>query len=549
MNVRRALVATWVASLAGAAVLSAQQVTWDRLQHPEKEPQNWLSYSQNLFNQRFSPLTQITPANAKNLELQWVWQSKSLEKFEATALVVDGVLYTLQGPPAQGVYEVVALDGATGRPFWTLDYRPALEARPCCGRVSRGLAILGDTLYMGTIDAHLVAIDAKTGKILWDHTVEKVGDKAIEKYAITHAPVVIKDKIVVGIAGGDLGVRGFICAFDAKTGKELWRTYTVPAKGEPGNETWSGDSWKTGGAGVWNSGAYDAETNLVFFGTGNPAPDWDGRERLGDNLYSDSVLALDADTGKLKWHYQFTPHDEVDYDSTQVPVLADIQWQGKPRKVMLWANRNGLAYVLDRTTGEFLIGKPYVKVTWMDGFDPKGRPIRIPGQVPTLEGSLIRPHVLGATNWAPPSFSARTGLFYVAGWENSGTIAVEGKFPGAAGIPNGTPMGQATLTPNYKKEEEGFGFIRALDPHGLTRKWEYKMNDITWAGVMTTASDVLFGGGKEGYLLALDARNGDLLWKIALGGQINAGPMTYAVNGKQYVTVAAGSSLFAFATR
>jgi len=544
---RRAFVASVLA--AASVALHAQNVTFDRIQHPEKEPQNWLSYSQNLFNQRFSPLTQITPVNAKNLELQWVWQSKSLEKFEATALVIDGVLYTLQGPPQQGVYEIVALDAASGRPFWTLDYRPEQSARVCCGRVSRGLAILGDTLYMGTIDAHLVAIDAKTGKILWDRTVEKVGEKNIEKYAITHAPVVIKDRIVVGIAGGDLGVRGFICAFDAKTGKDLWRTYTVPAKGEPGNETWSGDSWKTGGAGVWNSGAYDSETNLVFFGTGNPAPDWDGRERLGDNLYSDSVLALDADTGKIKWHYQFTPHDEVDYDSTQVPVLADIQWEGRPRKVMLWANRNGLAYVLDRTTGQFLLGKPFVKVTWMDGFDPKGRPIRIPGQVPTLEGSLIRPHVLGATNWSPPSYSPHTGLFYVAGWENSGTIAVEGKFPGATGIPNGTPMGQATLTPNYKKEEEGFGVIRALDPHGLTRKWEFKMNDITWAGVMTTASDVLFSGGKEGYFLALDARSGDLLWKVPLGGQINSGPMSYAVNGKQYVTVAAGSALFAFALK
>jgi len=532
-----------------AALVRAQQVTFDRLLHADKEPQNWISYSGTLFNQRFSPLVQITPANVKSLDLQWVWQSKSLEKFEATALVVDGVLYTLQGPPAQGVYEVVALDAATGRPFWTLEYKPVLEARPCCGRVSRGLAILGDTLYMGTIDAHLIAIDAKTGKILWDHTVEKVGDKVTEKYAITHAPVIVKDKVIVGIAGGDLGVRGFICAFDAKDGREIWRTYTVPARGEPGNETWSGDSWKTGGAGVWNSGAYDADTNLVYFGTGNPAPDWDGRERLGDNLYSDSVLALDADTGRLKWHYQFTPHDEVDYDSTQVPVLVDLQWQGRPRKVMLWANRNGLAYVIDRVTGEFLLGKPYVKVNWMDGFDPKGRPIRIAGQVPSQQGTLIMPTVLGATNWAPPSYSPRTGLFYVAGWENTGTFALEGRFPRAAGIPNGTPMGQATLTPNYKKDEEGYGFVRALDPHSLTRKWEFKMNDITWAGVLTTASDVLFGGGKEGYFFALDARTGDLLWKVPLGGQVNSGPMSYSVNGRQYVTVAAGSSLFAFALR
>ncbi len=543
--------------LAGAAVLvtsisvlHGQHVTFERIQHPEKEPQNWLSYSGDPFNQRYSLLTQITKTNAKHLGLQWVWQSKSLEKFEATALVVDGVLYTVQGPPVQGVYEVAALDAATGRPFWTLEYKPLLAARPCCGRVSRGLAILGDTLYLGTIDAHLVAIDAKTGKILWDHVVEKVGERPTEKYAITHSPLVVRNTIVLGVAGGDLGVRGFICAFDAKTGQELWRFYTVPGKGDPGNDTWSGDSWKTGGAGVWNSGAYDAESNLVYFGTGNPAPDWDGRERLGDNLYSESVVALDADTGKLRWYYQFTPHDEVDYDATQVPVLVDMQWQGRPRKLMLWANRNGLAYVLDRTTGEFLLGRSFVKLNWMDGFDAKGRPIRVPGKVPTPEGSLIMPAQQGATNWMPPSFSPHTGLFYVAGLDNTGTMAVEGGGrPRPAGIPNGIALGQATLTPNFKKEEEGYGFVRALDAHTLAKKWEFKMNDMTWAGVLTTASDVVFAGGKEGYFLALDASSGDLLWTVPLGGQINSGPMTYAINGKQYVAVAAGSSLFAFALR
>src|SRR5207302_10902328 len=230
-----------------------------------------------VFNQRYSPLTQITPANVKNLELQWIWQARSLEKFEATALAVDGVLYTLQGPPVQGTYQVVALDAVTGRPFWTLEYRPSADARTCCGRVSRGLAILNDTLYMGTIDAHLVAIDAKTGKIVWDVEAAKLGQNVTEKYAITHAPLIVKDKVIVGVAGGDLGVRGSIAAFDAKNGKELWRFYTIPGAGEKGNDTWSGESWKTGGAGVWNSGAYDAAANLVYFGTGNPAPDWDGR--------------------------------------------------------------------------------------------------------------------------------------------------------------------------------------------------------------------------------------------------------------------------------
>ncbi len=531
--------------------LNAQQVSFDRLLRADREPQNWLSYSGTVFNQRHSLLTQVTPANVKNLELQWVWQAKSLEKFEATALAVDGVLYTLQGPPVQGTYQVVALDAVTGRPFWTLEYKPAVEARPCCGRVSRGLAILGDTLFMGTIDAHLLAIDAKTGKILWNVEAAKLGEKVTEKYAITHAPLVVKDKVIVGIAGGDLGVRASIAAFDAETGKELWRFYTIPGAGEKGNETWSGDSWKTGGAGVWNSGAYDAEANLVYFGTGNPAPDWDGRSRLGDNLYSDSVVALDVDTGKLKWHYQFTPHDEVDYDSTQVPILADMEWQGRPRKVMLWANRNGLAYVLDRQTGEFLLGKPYVRVNWMEGFDKSGRPQRVPGKIPTPEGELIMPTVLGATNWAPASFSPKTGLFYVAAWENTGTVAVLGQFPRGNGVQGtgGTPMGQATLTPNLKKDEDGFGVIRALDPKTLDKKWEFKMNDITWGGVLTTASDLLFSGGKEGYFFALDARTGNLLWKAALGGQINSGPMSYSVNGKQYVTVDAGNALFAFALR
>jgi alcohol dehydrogenase (cytochrome c) len=533
------------------ATLGGQQVTFERLLRPDREPQNWLSYSGNFANLRHSPLTEITPANAKDLEMKWVWQSRSLEKFEATPLVVDGVLYTLQGPPVQGGYQVVALDAVTGRPFWSLDYRPADGARPCCGRVSRGLAILGDTLYMGTIDARLIAIDAKTGTILWNVEAAPLGSRNNEKYSITHAPMVVKDRIVMGMGGGDFGVLGFIAAFDAKNGRELWRFDTIPRPGEPGNETWAGDSWKTGGAGVWNSGAFDPEANLVYFGTGNPAPGWDGRTRRGDNLYSDSVVALDADTGKLKWFYQFTPHDEVDYDSTQVPLLADIDWQGRPRKVMLWANRNGVAYVFDRLTGELLLGKPFVKVNWMDGFDEKGRPRRVPGKVPTAEGSYITPTFRGATNWAPPSYSPRTGLFYVPAWENTAMVAIEGQAPRIPGV-SGTgslPQGQVSLTPNTKKEDEGYGVIRALDPRTLEPKWDFKMNDITWAGVLTTASDLAFGGGKEGYFIALNARTGELVWKAALGGQINSGPMTYAVNGKQYVTVAAGSALFTFGLR
>jgi hypothetical protein len=254
---------------------------------------------------------------------------------------------------------------------------------------------------MGTVDAHLLAIDAKSGQLLWDSVVAD----AAAQYSITMPPLVVKDKVIIGTAGGDMGIRGFVAAYDARSGSQVWKFHTIPGPGEPGHDTWSGDSWQKGGAAVWNHGAFDAAANLVYFGTGNPAPDWDGRTRLGDNLYSDSVIALDADTGRLKWHYQFTPHDELDYDSTQVPLLADIAWHGTPRKVMLWANRNGLMYVLDRITGEFLLGRPYVEVNWMDGFDANGRPLRVPGIVPTPQGTLVRPHVHGAINWAPPAYT------------------------------------------------------------------------------------------------------------------------------------------------
>jgi alcohol dehydrogenase (cytochrome c) len=516
----------------------ANGVTFDRILHADREPQNWLTYSGTVGGQRYSQLTQVTPANVKNLELQWVWQAKSIEKFETTALVVDGVLYTIQAPN-----DVYALDAVTGRIFWTLPYTPAPEARPCCGRVNRGLAILGDTLYMGTLDAHLLAIDAATGKIVWNTTVGSAADR----YAITHAPLIVKDKVIVGLAGGDGPIRSSIAAFDAKTGKEVWRFYTIPAPGEPGNETWSGDSWKTGGAAVWNVGAYDPDANLTYWGIGNPAPDTNGDVRLGDNLYSDCVVALDADTGKLKWYYQFTPHDTMDYDATQVPVLADIEYQGRPRKVMMWANRNGVFYVLDRTSGQFLMGKPFVKANWLTGFDEKGRPMRTPGQQDSTTQVLIQPNGLGGTNWYPPSYSPHTGLFYIPGWENSGTLFAKGAGFGRA--TGNTPMAQPNLTVDLKTPEDGFGIVRAFDPKTGDMKWEYKMTDITWAGVLSTASDLVFSGSRDGYFFALDGKNGNLLWKQSLGGQVNSGPMSYMVNNRQYVAVAAGSALFVYALR
>lgn len=527
-----------ILGLVATAELPAQ-VSFERVLNAGQEPHNWLSYSGTLSNHRYSLLDQINTDNVKGLELQWVWQARSLEKFEATPLVVDGILYTVQPPN-----DVVALDAATGRMFWTHPYENSPDARACCGRVNRGVAILGDTLFMGTIDAHMLAIDARSGQLIWKTKVAE----ASEHYSITMVPLIIRDKVMIGTAGGDLGIRGLIAAYDVKTGEEVWRFHTIPGPGEFGNDTWLGESWKTGGAAVWNAGAYDPETNLIFFGTGNPAPDWDGRSRLGDNLYSNCVVALDADTGELKWYYQFTPHDELDYDSTQVPVLVDIEWRGEPRKLILWANRNGVMYVFDRVTGEFLFGKPFVEVNWMDGFDEDGRPRRVPGMVPTPEGTLIRPHVLGATNWSAPSFSPGTGLYYSAHWENSGIVAIQGQFPRSIGVNRReSPMAQVNLEAFFNNDEEAYGVVRAYDPETLDPVWEYRMADITWAGVLSTAGDVVFSGGREGYFFALDANSGELLWRASLGGQVNSGPMSYAIDDRQYVAISAGSALFTFA--
>jgi len=524
---------------------SRAQISFDRILDANKEPENWLTYSGTILGQRHSLLNQITPANVKSLELQWIYQARSLQKFEATPLVVDGVMYTVQAPN-----DVIALDATTGRIFWTYSYNPG-RAHPCCGRVNRGLAILGDTLFMGTIDAHLLAIDAKNGRPLWNTMVAR----AKSGYAITHAPLVLKDKVIIGTAGGEYGIRGFIAAYDAHTGKEAWRFYTIPGPGEPGHETWEGDSWQIGGGPVWMTGSYDPTLNLTYWGVGNPSPDWNADVRPGDNLYSDSVVALDADTGKLKWYYQFTPHDDLDFDSVQVPVLTDIAWHGQKRKVILWANRNGFFYVLDRQTGQFLLGKPFVEVTWASGFDQKGRPVRVSGQTSSAEGTRIYPGNPGATSWYSPSYSPHTGLFYIPAWANSSSVFVkvpveykEGR-EFAAGMARSSIPFDWSPTPNFRKEDEGYGAVRALDPQSGERKWEFKMTDVTEAGILTTASDLLFSGGREGYFYALDARSGALLWKTSLGAAVISGPMTYSVGGKQYVAVNAGNCLFTFALR
>jgi len=435
------------------------------------------------------------------------------------------------------------------------------------------MAIANDTLFWATVDCHLLALDRKTGRILWD--VAMTNWKKGYQYNV--APLIVRNMIILGPATNEAGANCWVNAYDIKTGKELWRFYTSPMSADdPVAKTWAADSWKHGGSPVWNSGSYDPETNLTFWGTGNPNPGWSGDVRApGDNLYSESVVALDAGTGELKWHFQFTPGDEYDWDSTQVPVLADINWQGKPRKVMLWANRNGFFYVLDRTTGEFLLGKPFIKETWATGLDKNGRPIKVPEFWPKPAGGIaVTPGSQGGTNWYPPSFSPQTGLFYLSVWENYKALSGKGDpgpwVQGQRYVGNGSPVpcvqnghvisGSCAATadgrraapvmrasPNYKTEAEGYGAIRAIDPETGEKKWDFKMVANTESGVLSTAGGLVFGGGMDGDFIALDAKTGEPLWHVYLGGPNASGPISYAVDGKQYIIGTGQGTMYSFA--
>jgi alcohol dehydrogenase (cytochrome c) len=537
-------------ALALASLQAQAPVTSDRILNAAREPQNWLTYAGTYDSKRYSTLAQITPQNVGRLEPKWVLQNQVFGAWQSNPIVVDGVMYMTQRPN-----DVMAVDAKTGRMFWLYRWTPSPDARVCCGANNRGVAILGDTLFTGTLDGHLIAIDAKTGKPIWNVTVADVK----LAYSITLAPLIIKDKVIVGVGGGEFGIRGFIAAFDPKTGKEVWRFNAIPGPGEKGHDSWEGDDWKSGGGSVWVTGSYDPDLNLTYWGIGNPGPDWNPFQRPGDNLFTDSVVALDPDTGALKWHFQFTPNDGYDYDSVQVPVLADLNWKGTPTKAMIWANRNGYFYVLDRATGTFLLGEPFVKVNWASGLDANGRPIqtRQPAGMPTYPGNQ------GGTNWYPPSFSPRTGLFYFSAWENYGTVYRSeeatyqpgrnfsgGGFTVVAPVPGAPTIGIGRRGPiNNWTDEVGNGAVIAMDPIAGKPKWKLRQFDVTDGGMLTTATDLLFTGGREGYFHAIDARDGTLLWKTNLGGQIVMAPVTWQVDGQQYVSVIAGNAMFTFGLR
>jgi alcohol dehydrogenase (cytochrome c) len=506
-------------------------VTWDRLVNAADEPHNWLMYSGTFDSQRFSRLNQINTENAATLELKWAHHIPQLDRNETTPLVVDGVMFITESPS-----NLTAVDAATGRPYWRYEHALPDDLRVCCGRNNRGVAILGETLYMSTLDAHLVGIDARSGSLLWN---TEVADYQ-QGYSKTAAPLIVKDKVVTGIAGGEFGIRGFLDAYDANTGTREWRTYTIPGPDNPDNRSWAGDSWRTGGSPTWITGSYDPELNLVYWGTGNPGPDYNGEVREGDNLYADSVLALDGDTGDMSWYFQFTPHDVHDWDAIQIPVLADIEIDGTPRKTMLWANRNAFYYTLDRETGEFLVGKAFARQTWAEGLDENGRPIRRPNMFPSAEGTLVSPTAGGATNWWSPAFSPRTGLLYVNAFDGEAEFFIRDEEYRAGDRYTGGGTDSPLPIDNYASA------IRALDPTTGDLQWEFPIKARSRAGVLATAGDLVFSGSVDGYFYALDAVTGEELWHIPLSGRMNANPMTYAVDGQQYVTMPVGNVVYTF---
>ena len=512
--------------------IAPQNITDKDLLGGLSNPARWLTVSGDYTGQRHSPLKQITPANAGQLAAQWTFQANVPGKFEATPIVIDGIMYF-----SGTLNHAWAIDGKTGKQLWHYQRTlpSAQEMKICCGTVNRGLAVYHDKLYMTTLDAHLVALEMKTGKVVWDVPISdyKLG------HAATQAPLVVKDKLIVGIAGGEFAIRGFLDAYNPENGERVWRFWTIPAPGEPGGDTWSAESWERGGGPTWQTGSYDPALNLIYWGTGNPNPDFFGENRPGDNLYTTSLVALDADTGKLKWHYQFTPHDTHDWDANQVPVLADINFGGRARKVVMAANRNGFFYVLDRATGELLLGKPYVKTTWATEIGKDGRPIELPDQRPTPQGTMTCPDLYGGTNFMAPSFSPQTGLFYVTARETCMTYRAAAP-PAAYKTGDRTMGGSMAFIP-------GTGALRAIDPATGQMKWEIRQAAPGWAGVLTTASGLVFSGDNDGNFFAADAQTGKELWKYQTGSSIYAPPTTYMIGDRQYVVMPSGTTITAVA--
>jgi alcohol dehydrogenase (cytochrome c) len=521
-----------------AAARTVVEVEMRRIVETDKTPGEWLTYAGNYAGHRHSLLPQLTKGNVGNLRLAWVAQLRQVDReLQVSPIVADGVMFVSESRDG-----VVALDAKTGEVIWTYR-RPVPDALPgCCGTPNRGVAVLGRTVFVAASDSFLIALDANTGKQRW---IVKVADYR-DGYTMTGAPLVLGDRVVVGVAGGEIGIRGFLVAFDLAEGRQLWKFNTVPGPGEAGHNTWTGDAWKTGGAPTWTVGAYDAQQDVIFWGTGNPSPNFQASARPGDNLFTNSVVAIEAKTGRLKWYYQFTPADEHDWDSAQQPILAEIAWQGRKRAVVLWANRNAFFYALDRNTGEFLFARPFVKQTWNEGFDAAGRPRMASSAKPSTTGTLVWPALMAATNWWPPSYDASRQLVFVPCSDAAGVYFQSEQFKYKRGEPF-----YGSAASNYDQNLPATAYIKAIDARTGDVRWQTALEsdsaNFVWTvgGVLSTRGGVVFAGYRD-FFRAFDSDTGKELWKVNLGARVRGSPVSFLLDGRQYIAVAAGHSMFVF---
>ncbi len=493
---------------------------------------DWTTYNGGYAGSRYSPLTQINAGNVASLAPKWTFTVKNTGNLQGTPVVVDGVMYVT------AANECYAIDAGSGREIWHYQ-RPRTKGLigNASGGINRGVSVVGDRLFMVTDHAHIIALNKTTGSLLWD---TEMADWR-QNYNATGAPLPVGNLVITGTSGGDEGVRGFVAAYDQTTGKEVWRFWTTPKRGEPGSETWQGKGIDHPGGTTWMTGTYDPQLDTLYWTVGNPCPDLYGEDRLGDNLYTDSVVALNAKTGQLKWHFQFTPHDVWDYDAQETPALIDADWQGKPRKLLVQANRNGYFYVFDRTNGEYLLGQQYVnKITWATGLDPKGRPLRAPNMEPTLEGRLVYPALVGASNWYSTSYNPITKLYYVQTNDMGGIFTK---------VPMEWEAGKRFMGGSYVPAPGAQRVLRAIDI--TTGKVVWTLPQVgtveSWGGVISTAGGVVIFCEDSGALMAADAKSGKPLWSYQTNALWKASPMTYVFDNKQYIAVAAGPNIMAFA--
>jgi alcohol dehydrogenase (cytochrome c) len=505
-------------------------VTTERLLEGTDNTNGWTMYGGNYGNWRYSPLEDINKNNVDELTPAWMFQTGIVGQLSGSPIVVDGVMY--MSAPYNNLW---ALDAKTGAVIWHFEHEMPSDLILCCGPSNRGVAIKGDLLFMATLDAKILAIDRATGEVRWTTTMEdyKTG------YSATSAPLIVGDMVISGIAGGEYGARGFIDAYDTITGRRVWRRYTIPAAGEFGIETWAGDSWKTGGGPSWSTGTYDPQTNLLYWPIGNPSPDWNGDLRLGDNLYTNSVVALEPETGEMKWYFQFTPHDVWDYDATNGLVVADIDVDGETVRALMQPNRNGYVYTLDAATGAFLKGFQYTdRLNWSTGLDAKGRPQVDEKYTPKVGGAeaFICPGNVGGNNGAwTYAWSHSTRLMYVPSVESCGKMVKE-----HMAFIQGVPFWGGGPGETEGQIGKAYGTVTAVDPVAGEIRWSYKNDNPIMSGALATGGGLVFSGDQEGYAFALDDMTGEVLWKFQTGSSIRSQPITWKVDGQQFVAIASG---------